>query len=103
MIAPMVHQDWNARSYVPHIDPASAIPMVRFRTSGSLPAHAIGVIATELRTMPPSVLRDEREHRAENYLASGHGECSPGRHDIAEVVSSTLKHYDGIRYHLIAW
>ena len=103
MITPMGSQDWNARGYVPHYDPVGAIQIVTFRTCDSLPTHVVEELASGLRTLPPSVQRDERERRTEDYLASGHGECLLGRRDIAEVVSSALKHYDGIRYHLIAW
>ena len=103
MITPMGSQDWNARGYVPHYDPVGAIQTVTFRTCDSLPTHVVGELALGLRTLPPSVQRDERERRTGDYLASGHGECLLGRRDIAEVVSSALKQDDGIRYHLLAW
>ena len=64
--------------FVPHYDPASAIQIVTFRTCDSLPTHVVEERASGLRILPPSVQRDERELRTEDYLALGHGECLLG-------------------------
>jgi REP element-mobilizing transposase RayT len=45
----------------------------------------------------------ELRRRIEEYLDAGHGECWLRRPEIARVVESTLFHFDGQRYRLLAW
>ncbi len=103
MINMMSEPRWNPRGYVPHIDPLGAIQMVTFRTRDSLPGHVATAIDEHVRAMPPSERRDELERRTDAYLASGHGACLLGIPAVAHIVARTLRHYDGIRYHLRAW
>jgi valyl-tRNA synthetase len=44
-----------------------------------------------------------RSEKIESFLDAGHGKCLLREKGIAEIVDNALKHFDGVRYDLIAW
>ena len=50
-----------------------------------------------------SALEKLHSERVESYLDAGHGRCWLQQPEIAEIVQNALKHFDGKRYHLLAW
>ncbi len=55
------------------------------------------------QTRPDSKEAIELRKRVEQYEDSGHGACYLRDERIAALVEQALKHFDGERYHLIAW
>lgn len=104
-------------AYLPHWRKEGAVYALSFRLTDSVPAH----VAEEWRIERQSILqrvkdqkrelteheREELEHlyseRIESYLDAGHGECVLRDPRAAEIVTNTVKHFDGQKYDLIAW
>jgi putative DNA methylase len=73
--------------------------MLTFRLADALPAD---VVAELTRRFPdPSNLK----HRQilQDYLDDGHGACHLRDPQIARMVEDAVLHFDGSRYHLLAW
>ena len=57
----------------------------------------------ELRLLPEAPAAQERRRRIEVLLDQGRGERYLGDERVADVVETTLLHFDGQRYRLHAW
>lgn len=90
---------WRSRGYLPHFEQPGLVQMVTFRLADSLPSER----ADELRL----ILRRQNgvDHRraVEAFLDAGHGVCYLRDQRLARLVESALVHFDGARYHLLAW
>jgi REP element-mobilizing transposase RayT len=90
---------WNERGYLQHRDEPGLTQFVTFRLTDSFPE--------ELRQEWEKLLRleDERERRTklEAWLDLGHGACHLKNEQVSSMVMSTLRHFDGQRYRLIAF
>ena len=64
-----------------------------FRLADSLPKAVVEVLRH----------REDDVHRMERELDVGIGACWLGRAGIASLVETALLHFDGQRYHLLAW
>lgn len=102
---------------LPHWEQEGADYAVTFRLADSLPRHVIDQLALERRQlereieMTGTLSDDEKSKRldwllsekVERWLDNCFGECVLRRPEAAETVANALKHFDGIRYQLLAW
>lgn len=90
---------WRSRGYLPHFDQPGATQALTFRLADSLPRELL------YRKLDGLSAEEKARHYQliDDVLDSGRGECWLGRPDIAELMQSTLLHFDGERYKLIAW
>jgi REP element-mobilizing transposase RayT len=84
---------WYSRGYLPHFDAPELVQALTFRLSDSLPQQAIERLRGDSRART----------RFEEALDQGIGACWLKQPAIAELVEDTLLHFDGQRYHLLAW
>jgi len=92
-------QTWHSRGYLPHLDQPGLIQMITFRLADALPAHV-------LSTLPHGASKHEQANRRielETHLDAGHGRCLLREERVARMVEAALAHFDGTRYHLLAW
>jgi len=98
---------WHSRGYLPHFDAANIIQSISFRLHDSIPVEIIDRWKEELhwteQTTPDSKEAATLRKRIAEYEDSGKGACYLRDERIAEIVQGALKHFDGVRYHLIAW
>lgn len=73
---------------------------VIFHTTGLLPAHATGVIASDF---PPCRRVSMNGDTTKNNSASGHGEWLGGQHNISWAVSQAMQHEADFCCHLMIW
>lgn len=102
---------------LPHWTKGGAIYAVTFRLADSLPQEKLeGLLDERERLMRKSQQRgtmlSERDaqyayelfsKRISQYLDAGYGACWLKHDDIAEIVDSALKHFNGERYELFTW
>jgi len=107
----------RTRGRLPHWEADAATYFVTFRLADSLPAGVLDAYQFErediVRTAE-ALRRDLTLHelnrldelygdRVESFLDSGAGSCHLADARVARVVEENLRHFDGMRYHLIAW
>jgi REP element-mobilizing transposase RayT len=90
---------WHSRGYLPHYDIPGKVQMITYRLADAMPADKRHEWSQFLE------IEDEREQRIkiEEYLDAGRGECLLRRPEIAALVEENFLHFDGVRYHLLAW
>jgi REP element-mobilizing transposase RayT len=115
----------HCRGYIPHVKREGAAYFVTFRLADSLPKEVLLKFQSErakaLRRLlalrdafqrglarPPPADSEAEIERAyarmvERYLDKGAGECVLRRPEIAAVVASAIRHFEGERYLLRAW
>lgn len=107
----------RSRGYLPHYEKPGHTYFVTFRLAGSLPNIVLeswilqrkDIIETARMMNRPLSEHEERRlqvlnsEKVEAYLDKGEGDCWLGQTAVAQLVVDALKHFDGIRYHLIAW
>ena len=105
------------RGHLPHWEKDSATYFVTFRLGDSLPQSVLHQILSERASVLAtaaqagrSLSRDELRKldrpstaKIERYLDSGTGACHLKEPTIANIVVSTLRHFDDKRYRLLAW
>ncbi|MBS0527713.1 MAG: transposase [Proteobacteria bacterium] len=84
---------WHSRGYLPHFDSPETVQFVTFRLADSLPRSVL----EGLKPQQDKTLRFDTE------LDHGLGACWLRRPEIASLVQDALLHFDGERYHLLAW
>ena len=89
----MDHRGWHSRGYLPHFDSAETIQFVTFRLADSLPR----AVAESLAKSPDNLAETDRS------LDSGFGGCWLKEPAVAQLAEDALLHFDGQRYHLLAW
>lgn len=102
-------------AHLPHLSKPGGVYAINFRLADSLPKTVLDAWKTErarlLRTAesaaaePIAIADYDRlfSERVEKYLDQGHGACWLRRPDIAALIDTQLQHFDGERYHLLAW
>ncbi len=104
-------------AYLPHWTRDGAVYAATFRLADSLPANVLDGwkgerddivkrAAEQNRPLSDAEAKDLRRlnsDRVEKYLDQGQGQCWLGRDDVAAVVATSLRHFDGDRYRLPAW
>jgi putative transposase len=104
----------HSENRLPHWQQESAVYFVTFRLADSVPSQVLGQWQDErqawLRVHPePWNLGVEIEyHRRfsgalERWLDEGHGSCLLRRHDCAEIIAKTLRHFEGERVVMISF
>lgn len=93
--------NWTWRGYLPHFDDGSAIQFVTFRLADSLPKEVI----ERWRDMIDRGKLDELgyQRKIERFLDQGYGEQYLAITEIALMIESSLRQFDGVTYRLIAW
>ncbi|HXT11451.1 MAG TPA: hypothetical protein VN873_07790 [Candidatus Angelobacter sp.] len=90
---------WHERGYLPHCDFPGLVQFVTYRLDDSMPASRRGEWEHLLK------IEDVRQRRAQlkKYLDRGIGKCFLRQAKIAEIVESSLLHFHGELYDLLAW
>jgi REP element-mobilizing transposase RayT len=105
------------RGYLPHIESQEGIYFVTFRLADSLPLSILAAWESERKEIVLHARNQKRElseyelrrlgylylEKVEMYLDSGMGECWLSNPQVARLVSSALKYFDGTRYNLHCW
>ncbi len=94
---------WHSRGYLPHFDSPELIQHVTFRLADSLPGAVVGRLLAEIDGLDPELRDVETFRRLEGLADAGHGACWLRREECARIVQDALLHFDGERYHLMAW
>jgi REP element-mobilizing transposase RayT len=89
------------RRTLPHLESPNAIYFVTYRLADSLPPTAIPVAYLEIPTDTNKELSLSK--RTEKLLDNSAGECHLTKPEIAATIAESLKHFEGVRYHLQAW
>jgi REP element-mobilizing transposase RayT len=104
-------------AYLPHWTIDGATYAVTFRLSDALPQVVLATWQSErenivkvarlagrpLSSEEERRLRKLHSEKVETYLDAGCGACWMTDDRIAEIVANALKHFDGLRYELLAW
>jgi len=105
------------RGHLPHWETEGGTYFVTFRLADSLPKSVLESFKFEREQIVRAAAQQEREltvaeqkrldelstERIETYLDSGAGACHLAKPEIAELVATALRHFDGDRYRLLAW
>jgi putative DNA methylase len=94
---------WHSRGYLPHFEHPNLIQTVTFRLHDSLPKRKLKEWDRELTHLPPEDRQQKLRAWIEKFLDSGHGSCWLRDSRIAKIVEDVILHFDGERYHLLAW
>jgi len=108
---------FHARHGLPHLKQEGSAYFVTFRLAGTLPAeliyrlkHERELLIHQARAAQRPLTWHEQEQlylwysaRVDVCLDAGHGECLLKRPQVADLVASALRHFDGQRYELQAW
>ena len=111
-----------SHGHLPHWFQPGATYFVTFRTDDSVPAtmandwfrrrnnwlveHGINPVGTwklQLDSLPAEVRLQYHKNFTDefmDYLDRGMGECQLRRPELAAIVAKSLRHFDGVRYHL---
>jgi len=90
---------WHQRGYLPHRDAPGLVQLVTFRLADAMPASR----RSEWEALLRIETQRERRRQLEAYLDRGLGACWLGRPELARVMESALRFFDGERYRLRAW
>ena len=93
------HRGWHSRGYLPHFDEPEIVQSITFRLADAMPAHVIESLRQEKETITDA----EARKRIESYLDAGYGACYLRQPEIGQLVENAMLHFDGKRYHIIAW
>ena len=85
---------WHSRGYLPHFDSPGTVQHVVFRTAGSLPPAILDGLPLDPQ---------KRRRAAGAFLDGSQFDTVLAERACAEIVQSTLLHFDGERYRLLAW
>jgi REP element-mobilizing transposase RayT len=87
---------WHHRK-LPHLDAAQSAQFVTFRLCDSMPKKLLD------KWRKAATSDADFRKRIESYLDSGVGKCWLKKRAIASIVRDCLKHFNNVRYELIAW
>ncbi|MCC6487556.1 MAG: transposase [Candidatus Hydrogenedentes bacterium] len=104
-------------SYLPHWTKGASIYSVAFRLCDSLPITVVeswvaerdNIIKTAKQLNRPVSPEEHKRlqylfsEKVDKYMDAGRGACWMRQDKIAAIVAGALKHFDGQRYHLLAW
>ncbi|WP_198650242.1 REP-associated tyrosine transposase [Oceanimonas marisflavi] len=85
----------HSRGYLPHLEGAE-YQAITYRLADSLPQQVLERIRQE-RHQPT------RKRITEQELDRGYGQCWLAKPDIAAMVIGNWRHFDGVRYQLLAY
>lgn len=90
---------WHERGYLPHRDEPGLVQFVTFRLADSFPAS----LRSEWEYLWKIETDRERRKKLELYLDGCRGFCRLRKPELADIVESSLRHFDRERYELRAW
>ena len=105
------------RGHLPHWEAATATYFVTFRLADSLPQETLRRIVFSRKDIPSTAAQMGREiseterkrlmklhaRQIEKYLDAGAGACFLRNAAVANIVSDSLRQFNGTRYQLFAW
>lgn len=94
---------WYHRGYLPHLDVQGRRQAITFRLADSLPGEVIERWKAELAEHPTEDQRERMRRRVACYEDRGAGKCWLARPEVATLVVTALRHFEGARYHLVEW
>jgi REP element-mobilizing transposase RayT len=94
-MTPNPHKGWHSRGYLPHFDNPGTLQSITFRLADTLPQSKKHLWEEK----DPQLKYQKIEH----LLDQGLGECWLKNPAIAGIVENAFLHFDGERYHLLAW
>jgi|HubBroStandDraft_6_1064221.scaffolds.fasta_scaffold08507_2 REP element-mobilizing transposase RayT len=110
-------QATRSRGYLPHLETCRPTYFVTFRLADSLPRELLEQLQKErqaLEKATQAAVDVPADHarisqlrtilqKAERCLDSGLGHCFMRDPRVAKIVADAIKHFEGERYHLLAW
>jgi REP element-mobilizing transposase RayT len=114
---PHLVSGFHSRGVLPHLKREGGTYFVTFREAGTLPREVLVLLKQErelilkhaLAAKRPLTWTEQKElfqwysERVDRYLDAGRGSCHLARPEIAAVVGSAIRFFDGRRYELRAW
>ncbi|MCK4981530.1 MAG: transposase [Victivallaceae bacterium] len=97
------HKGWYTRGYLPHYDQGGIHQAITYRLGDSIPQGILKDMQFELKNVAPEFMEIERRKKIEKCLDKGHGSCILKNIECAKVVENNWRHFDGMRYDLIAY
>jgi REP element-mobilizing transposase RayT len=94
---------WHSRWYIPHFESPGRIQHITLHLADSLAKEALDRMQMEVEGLPSSKRKVELRKKVEAWADAGHGSCILRDPQVAAMVQATLLHFDGQRYHLLAW
>jgi REP element-mobilizing transposase RayT len=97
------------RRYLPHWEVPKGVYFVTFRLADSLPGCVLEELRAKSRAGPPikkipeKLVKKFPAKEIEKTLDVGHGAKHLARPEIADMVETALRAFDGVRYKLLAW
>lgn len=102
---------------LPHWTKNGSVYAICFRLADSLPKEVLDrwraerlEIVQHAKAQSRALTLEEsarleklHSERVESYLDASHGHCWLKQPEIAEIATNAFKHFDGQRYHLLAW
>jgi len=76
--------------------------MITYRLGDSLPQNVLEEMEETLVLLPEGKRESVRRQRIEEWLDAGRGSCVLGRPEAARCVVDTWRHFDMVRYGLVA-
>ena len=103
-----------SRRNLPHWQQNDVTYFVTFRLADALPQNALRSLEAEREIwlqshQEPLTRADLTEYyrlfneQVDEWLDAGHGSCVLAREEVADIVESSLRHFDAARYELGAW
>lgn len=100
---PLDGLEWHSRGYLPHRDRTHLLQSITFRLADSLPQTVLQQLEAEIRLLPKPHQNIAKRKSIEQWLDAGMGCCALRNAEAAAYVQKSLLHFDGDRYHVIAW
>ncbi|MCF3652234.1 hypothetical protein [Synoicihabitans lomoniglobus] len=101
--APRAGSGWHSRGYLPHRDKLRLLQSITFRLADSLPQEKLRQLEETLSVLVPEERDQAKRRQIETWLDAGLGCCALRHPAVATAVQNSLLHFDGVRYHLLAW
>ena len=101
------NKGWHSRGYLPHFDSENEIQSLNFRLFDAVPIPVIMEWRRQLGWYRDLSQNDPKavalRRRIETYEDAGYGACFLRDPRIAKLIEDAMLHFDGERYHLLAW
>ena len=94
---------WYGRGFLPHFDAQRTFQAITFRLADALPQQRLAQLKVELENLGNAEREQERRRRIEGWLDAGMGCCALRHPQLATVMQTSLRRFDGQRYQLAAW
>ncbi len=103
LIPMQTHLGWYSRGYISHYDRGNIYQVVTYRLADSLPTVKLNQLNRQLQDMDVKKRQVARRKQIEKWLDVGLGSCLLKHKACAQTVIEAWKHFNGVRYDLVAW